>query len=82
MNQSLNPSACTDLCRESALKFTMLNCFSFIKTGKFVKVCCYSFFQWAINLDLVFMLKQFIGKGVRMQGASVTAKIWIYTTQY
>ena len=78
MNQSLNRpllSACTDLCRESALKFIMFHCFSFIKTAKFVKVCCYFFFQLAINLDLVFTFKHCISEGVRTQGAFVTAKI-------
>ena len=28
------------------------------------------------------MFKQFISEGVRTQGAFVTAKIWIYTTQF
>ena len=46
MNQSLNRPlllARTDLCRESALKFTMFNCLSFIKTGKFVSLLYFFF---------------------------------------
>ena len=73
MNQLLKRpllSACTDLCRESALKFIMFDC----RQANLLKSAVI-FFQRAINLDLVFMFRQFISEGVRMQGAFVTAKI-------